>query len=227
MGLLTSVNNLNYTLQQKEDQKEAERKKREKERQQKQEQKEIEEQLKKEIETILHDDFSKNLRKYGSNYILEYYNINKKNSLLGLIWSYHIIEKEIKWNFNEDIEPELIVKNGIVVKKKTKSNKKIEVKKEIEYKYFIQDYFNKVYYKILNEEEEIQKKNESYIYYNNMLQQQQAKALQQTQYMITQKNQKNVDINKINKSINTILIILFAIICFPVAIAIAACKNQK
>ena len=227
MGLLTSVNNLNYTLQQKEDQKEAERKKREKERQQKQEQKEIEEQLKKEIETILHDDFSKNLRKYGSNYILEYYNINKKNSLLGLIWSYHTIEKEIKWDFNKDIEPELIVKNGIVVKKKTKSNKKIEVKKEIEYKYFIQDYFNKVYYKILKEEEGIQKKNEAYIYYNNMLQKQQAQALQQTQYMITQKNQKNVDINKINKSINTILIILFAIICFPIAIIIAACQKQK
>lgn len=227
MGLLTSVNNLNYTLQQKEDQKEAERKKREKERQQKQEQKEIEEQLKKEIETILHDDFSKNLRKYGSNYILEYYNINKKNSLLGLIWSYHIIEKEIKWNFNEDIEPELIVKNGIVVKKKTKSNKKIEVKKEIEYKYFIQDYFNKVYYKILKEEEEIQKKFESYIYYNNILQQQQIQQQPQQQPQQQQQPQKNIDIAKINKAINTIIIILLTILCFPIAIIIAACQKQK
>lgn len=222
MGLLTSVNNLNYTLQQKEDQKEAERKKREKERQQKQEQKEIEEQLKKEIETILHDDFSKNLRKYGSNYVLEYYNINKKNSLLGLIWSYHIIEKEIKWDFNEDIKPDLIVKNGIVVKKKTKSNKKIEVKKEIEYKYLIQDYFNKVYYKILKEEEEIQKKFESYIYYNNILQQQQIQQQPQQQ-----PQQQKIKIAKINNVINTIIILSLAILCFPIAILFAACKNQK
>ena len=200
---------------------------REAERQKKQEQKETEERIKKEIETFLHDEFSQNLKKYGSNYVLEYYNINKKNSLLGCVWANHIIEKEILWNFNKDKSPKLIVKNGIVAKEEIRSNKKIEIKKEIEYKYFIQDYFNKVYYKILKEEEEIQKKNESYIYYNNMLQKQQSQALQQTQYIITQKNQKNVDINKINKSINTILIILFAIICFPVAIAIAACQKQK
>lgn len=164
------------------------------------EKKEIQERIKKEIEIFLHSEFSENLQKYGSNYVIEYYNINKKNALLGSIWANYIIEKEI------------ILNNKIKYKTKI-----------IQYKEFIQDYFNKIYYKILKQEEEIQKKNEKYIYYNALQQQPQSQPQQQQQ----QQPKKNIDIAKINKAINTIIIILLAIVCFPVAIVIAACKNQK
>lgn len=178
-------------------QKEAERKRKEKERQQKQEEKEAKERIKQEIDFILHSEFAENLQKYGSTYIIEYYNINKKNALLGKIWSNHIVEKNIKL-------------------------KNIEyTTKIIEYKEFINDHFNKIYYKILKEEENIQKNYETYIYYKNMQQQQ-----QQFQEVSIKKN-NNISTKTINKSINIILIILLALVCFPVAIVIAACKNQK
>lgn len=185
-------------------QREAERKRKEKERQQKQEEKEIQERIKKEIEIFLHSEFSENLQKYGSTYIIEYYNINKKNALLGKIWSNHIVEKNIKL-------------------------KNIEyTTKIIEYKEFINDHFNKIYYKILKEEENIQKKYETYIYYKNMQQLQQQSQSQKQQFQeVSIKKNNNISTKTINKTINTILIILLAIVCFPVAIVIAACKNQK
>lgn len=177
------------------------KKQKEAERQKAKEKKEIQERIKKEIEIFLHSEFSENLQRYGSNYVIEYYNINKKNALLGSIWANYIIEKEI------------ILNNKIKYKTKI-----------IQYKEFIQDYYNKIYYKILKQEEEIQKKNEQYIYYNT-LQLQNNINLQEN----TQKKQYNINVNAktINKSINIILIILLAIVCFPVAIVIAACKNQK
>ena len=177
------------------------KKQKEAERQKAKEKKEIQERIKKEIEIFLRSEFSENLQRYGSNYVIEYYNINKKNALLGSIWANYIIEKEI------------ILNNKIKYKTKI-----------IQYKEFIQDYYNKIYYKILKQEEEIQKKNEQYIYYNT-LQLQNNINLQEN----TQKKQYNVNVNAktINKTINTILIILLAIVCFPVAIVIAACKNQK
>lgn len=174
------------------------KKQKEAERQKAKEKKEIQERIKKEIEIFLHSEFSENLQRYGSTYVVEYYNINKKNALLGSIWANYIIEKEI------------ILNNKI--KYKTKM---------IEYKYFIQDYFNKIYYKILKQEEEMQKKNEIYILYNTLQQQPQPQQQQQ------QQPQKNIDIAKINKIINTIIIILLTILCFPIAILFAACKNQK
>lgn len=185
-------------------QKEAERKRKEKERQQKQEEKEAKERIKQEIDFILHSEFAENLQKHGSTYIIEYYNINKKNALLGKIWSNHIVEKNIKL-------------------------KNIEyTTKIIEYKEFINDHFNKIYYKILKEEENIQQKYETYIYYKNMQQLQQQSQSQKQQFQeVSIKKNNNISTKTINKIINTILIILLAIVCFPVAIVIAACKNQK
>ena len=184
------------------------KKQKEPERQKAKEKKEIQERIKKEIEIFLHSEFSENLQKYGSTYIIEYYNINKKNALLGKIWSNHIVEKNIKL-------------------------KNIEyTTKIIEYKEFINDHFNKIYYKILKEEENIQKKYETYIYYKNMqqLQQQQIQQIQQIQRMQQlqqQQQQQKIKIAKINNVINTIIILFLAILCFPIAIIFAACKNQK
>lgn len=202
------------------------KKQKEAERQKKQEEKEILERIKKEIERFLHSEFSENLQCYGSNYIIEYYNINKKNALLGCIWANHTIEKEIILFENKNTKDNLIIKNGIVIHKNN-NNKIIEKRKIIEYKEFIQDYFNKNYYKILKQEEEIQKKNETFIYYNTL--QQQINTQENAQVNTQELKQKNINVNTkaINKTINTILIILLAIICFPIAIVIAACKNQK
>lgn len=201
MGLLTSVNNLNYTLQEKEN----EKLRREKERIKAKEEKEAKERIKSEIEQFLHIEFRENLQKFGSNYIIEYYNINKVHALLGAIWSQYIIEKEIKLK-----------------------NKKTYTTRIIQYEKFIEDYFYKKYYKILKEEEEIAKKNEQYIYYNAILTQntEEEQQQQQQQVQYTQaKKQYNYN------TIYTILKIIFYIICAPIAILvlilISACKNQK
>lgn len=183
------------------------KKQKEAERQKAKEKKEIQERIKKEIEIFLHSEFSENLQRYGSNYVIEYYNINKKNALLGKIWSNHIVEKNIKL-------------------------KNIEyTTKIIEYKEFINDYFNKIYYKILKEEENIQKNYETYIYYKNMQQQQQQiqqiQQIQRMQQLQQQQQQQKIKIAKINNVINTIIILFLAILCFPIAIIFAACKNQK
>lgn len=187
-------------------QKEAELKRKEKQRQQKQDERETKELIKQEINFILYSEFAENLQKYGSTYIIEYYNINKKNALLGKIWSNHIVEKNIKL-------------------------KNIEyTTKIIEYKEFINDHFNKIYYKILKEEENIQKNYETYIYYKNMQQQQQQQQIQQIQRMQQlqqQQQQQKIKIAKINNVINTIIILFLAILCFPIAIIIAACQKQK
>lgn len=201
MGLLTSVNNLNYTLQEKEN----EKLRREKERIKAKEEKEAKERIKSEIEQFLHIEFRENLQKFGSNYIIEYYNINKVHAILGAIWSQYIIEKEIKLK-----------------------NKKTYTTRIIQYEKFIEDYFYKKYYKILKEEEEIAKKNEQYIYYNAILTQntEEEQQQQQQQVQYTQaKKQYNYN------TIYTILKIIFYIICAPIAILvlilISACKNQK
>lgn len=199
MGLLTSVNNLNYTLQEKEN----EKLRREKERIKAKEEKESKERIKSEIEQFLHIEFNENLQKFGSNYVIEYYNINKVHALLGAIWSQYIIEKEIKLK-----------------------NKKTYTTRIIQYEKFIEDYFYKKYYKILKEEEEIAKKNEQYIYYNAILTQNTEKEEQQQQTQYTQ-SKKQYNYN----TIYTILKIIFYIICAPITILIliliSACKNQK
>lgn len=204
MGLLTSVNNLNYTLQEKEN----ERLRREKERIKAKEEKEAKERIKSEIEQFLHLEFYENLQKFGSNYVIEYYNINKVHALLGAIWSQHILEKEIKLK-----------------------NKKPYTTRIIQHEKFIEDYFYKKYYKILKEEEEIAKKNESYIYYNAILTQNTEKEEQQQQQEQVQVQYTQAKKQYNYNTIYTILKIIFYIICAPIVILvlilISACKNQK
>lgn len=204
MGLLTSVNNLNYTLQEKEN----EKLRREKERIKAKEEKEEKERIKNEIEQFLHLEFYENLQKFGSNYVIEYYNINKVHALLGAIWSQHILEKEIKLK-----------------------NKKPYTTRIIQHEKFIEDYFYKKYYKILKEEEEIAKKNESYIYYNAILTQNTEKEEQQQQQEQVQVQYTQAKKQYNYNTIYTILKIIFYIICAPIVILvlilISACKNQK
>ena len=206
MGLLTSVNNLNYTLQAKEEEKkakEAERKAKEKERQKAKEEKEAKERLKNEIDTFLYNYFKDFLIKNGSNNIYYLYNSNLKDSILQQILNNYTIAKTFK------------LKNGNTYN----SN-------YVQYKDFIIQFYNNNYFKILKKAEEEQKKNEQYIYYNAILTQNTEKEEQQQQTQYTQaKKQYNYN------TICTILKIIFYIICAPITILIliliSACKNQK
>lgn len=209
MGLLTSVNNLNYTLQAKEEEKkakEAERKAKEKARQKAKEEKEAKERLKNEIDTFLYNYFKEFLIKNGSNNIYYFYNSNLKNSILQQILDNYTIIKTFK------------TKNGSIYNNNY-----------VQYKDFIIQFYNNNYFKILKKAEEEQKKNEQYIYYNAILTQNTEKEEQQQQQEQVQYTQAKKQYNY--NTIYTILKIIFYIICAPIAflilILISACKNQK
>lgn len=178
-------------------QKEAERKRKEKERQQKQEEKETKERIKQEINSFLYQEFINYLIETDSTHIYEFYSIEKKNNILEELYKQYTTE---------------------ITENKIKFN-------YIEHKNFITNHFNNNYYKILKKAEDEAIKNEEYLYYNALQHcQEQQEEQQQQQIIITT---TNINTKAINKTINTILIILLAIVCFPVAIVIAACKNQK
>ena len=202
MGLLTSVNNLNYTLQSKEKQKQQ----REKERLKAKEEKETKERIKNEINIFLYNYFKEFLIKNGSNNIYYLYNSNLKDSILQQILNNYTIAKTFK------------LKNGNTYN----SN-------YVQYKDFIIQFYNNNYFKILKKAEEEQKKNEQYIYYNAILTQNKEKEEQQQQQEQVQYTQAKKQYNY--NTIYTILKIIFYIICAPIAILvlilISACKNQK
>lgn len=209
MGLIDSVNNINYTLKEKketETKKELERKAKEKERQKAKEEKEAKERIKNEIDSYLLDTFKTFLLENGSNNIYYFYNINKKTELLNNIYNMHTLER-------------------INIMPKGKKY----VSTYIAYKEFITIYFNNNYYKILKKAEEEQKKNEQYIYYNAILTQNTEKEEQQQQQEQVQYTQAKKQYNY--NTIYTILKIIFYIICAPIVflilILISACKNQK
>lgn len=206
MGLLTSVNNLNYTLQAKEEEKkakEAERKAKEKERQKAKEEKEAKERIKNEIDSYLLDTFKTFLLENGSNNIYYFYNINKKTELLNNIYNMHTLER-------------------INIMPKGKKY----VSTYIAYKKFITIYFNNNYYKILKKAEEEAKRNEEYEIYAQLTTPKKEKYQQETPTQPIKKA-KHIDFNKINKVINIIFTIILIVLFFPIAILIAACKNQK
>lgn len=197
MGLLTSVNNLNYTLQAKEE----EKKRKEKERKRKEEEKENINYIKNKISNFLRIEFQKKLY-INSTSVYEFYNINKKESLF--------------YNFY----------NNLAMKENTK----------IDYEPFMKEYFNNNYYKILKQVEAEAKKNEEYKIYKNITT---PKEEYKNNYDINNidntnninykqiKKEKHIDFNKINKVINIIFTIILIVLFFPIAILIAACKNQK
>lgn len=191
MGLLTSVNNINYKLEEEKKAREEERKAKEKERKHIQEEKENMNYIKNKILNFLRIKFQEKLY-LNSSIIYEFYNINKKESL-----------------FNEFY-------NNLAMKENIK----------MDYKPFILDFFNSNYYKILKQVEAEAKKNEEYIYYKTLTTpsiQSPATTPECNRYNIQNKNKNN----NINKIIDIILISILFILCFPAAILIAACKNQK
>ena len=203
MGLLTSVNNINYRLEEEKKAKEAERKAKEKERQKAKEEKEIKEQIKKEITFYLQDTFKNYLLENGSTTIYEFYNIERKEIILNNILGQYTIVKTVK----------------------TKTLKAHDIE-YIEHKDFIIEYFNNNYYKILKKAEEEVKRNEEYKIYAQLTTPKKEKYQQETPAQPIKK-EKHIDFNKINKVINIIFTIILTVLFFPIAILIAACKNQK
>lgn len=199
MGLLTSVNNLNYTLQSKEKQKQQ----REKERLKAKEEKETKERIKNEINIFLYNYFKEFLIKNGSNNIYYLYNSNLKDSILQQILNNYTIAKTFK------------LKNGNTYN----SN-------YVQYKDFIIQFYNNNYFKILKKAEEEQKKNEQYIYYNAILTQNTEKEEQQQQTQYTQAK-KQYNYNTIYIILKIIFYIICAPITILILILISACKNQK
>lgn len=167
------------------------------------ENKESKERIKKEITFYLQDTFKNYLLKNGSNTIYEFYNINKKEALLNEILKDHTFEKTIK------------LKNGNTYTTNI-----------IEYKDFILEYFNNNYYKILKQVEAEAKKNEEYKIYAQLITPKEEEYQQETSTQPIKKA-KHIDFNKVNKVINIIFTIILIVLFFPIAILIAACKNQK
>lgn len=78
MGLLTSVNNLSYTLEEEKRNKQLERIRKQKEKQQKEDLK----RYKNEIEMYIKKEFDKYFEIAGSEYIIEFYNRERKKEIL-------------------------------------------------------------------------------------------------------------------------------------------------
>lgn len=188
MGLLTSVNNLNYTLQEKEE----EKKRKEKERKHIQEEKENINYIKNKILNFLRIKFQEKLY-LNSSTVYEFYNINEKDSL-----------------FNEFY-------NNFGMKESSK----------IDYEPFMKEFFNNNYYKVLKQVEAEAKKNEEYKIYAQLTTPKEEEEYRQETPIQPIKKEKHVDFNKINKVINIIFTIILIVLFFPIAILIAACKNQK
>ena len=199
MGLLTSVNNLNYTLQSKEKQKQQ----REKERLKAKEEKELRERIKEEITIYLEEDFKDFLQKNSSSNVYYFYNPELKEEILQKIYKNYIVTEYQKM-------PKGYVREYSYIKDKD----------------FITKFYNNNYFKILKKAEEEQKKNEQYIYYNAILTQNTEKEEQQQQTQYTQAK-KQYNYNTIYTILKIIFYIICAPITILVLILISACKNQK
>lgn len=78
MGLLTSVNNLNYTLEEEKRNKQLERIRKQKEKQQKEDLK----RYKNDLEIYIKSEFDRYFEIGGSDYIVEFYNRDRKKEIL-------------------------------------------------------------------------------------------------------------------------------------------------
>lgn len=126
MGLLTSVNNLNYTLQEKEE----EKKRKEKERKNIQEEKENINYIKNKILNFLRIKFQEKLY-LNSSTVYEFYNINEKDSLFNEFYNNFGMKESSKIDY-EPFMKEFFNNNYYKVLKQVEA----EAKKNEEYIYY-------------------------------------------------------------------------------------------
>ena len=128
MGLLTSVNNLNYTLQAKEE----EKKRKEEEKKRKEEEKENINYIRNKISNFLRIEFQKKLY-IDSTSVYEFYNINKKESLFYNFYNNLAMKENTKIDY-EPFMKEFFNNNYYKVLKQVEA----EAKKNEEYKIYAQ-----------------------------------------------------------------------------------------
>lgn len=126
MGLLTSVNNLNYTLEEEKRNKKLEQIRKQREKQQKEDLK----RYKNEIEMYIKKEFDKYFEIAGSEYIIEFYNRErKKEMLINYFETIKIIDKngfEIIPHKNE-LEQHFYNKYNTILTKAQKEQKQQEL----------------------------------------------------------------------------------------------------
>lgn len=125
MGLLTSVNNLNYTLEEEKKNKKIEQIKKQKEKLRK----ENLNRYKKDLEKYLISEFNKYFELAGSSYIYEFYNKTRKQEILNNFYdTISINEQEfIKIPFKNELEEHFYNKYDIILNKCLKEQKQQEI----------------------------------------------------------------------------------------------------
>lgn len=132
MGLLTSVNNINYKLEEEKKAREEERKAKEKERKHIQEEKENMNYIKNKILNFLRIKFQEKLY-LNSSIIYEFYNINKKESLFNEFYNNLAMKENIKMDYKPFIL-DFFNSNYYKILKQVEA----EAKKNEEYKIYAQ-----------------------------------------------------------------------------------------
>lgn len=126
MGLLTSVNNLSYTLEAEKKQKQLERIQKQKEKQQKEDLK----RYKNELEIFLKKEFDKYFEIGGSNYIIEFYDKERKKEILNNYFdTIKIIDKNgfERIPYKNELEQHYYNKYNTILSKSQKEQKQQEL----------------------------------------------------------------------------------------------------
>lgn len=126
MGLLTSVNNLSYTLEAEKKQKQLERIQKQKEKQQKEDLK----RYKSELEIYLKTEFDKYFEIGGSNYIIEFYDKERKKEILSNYFdTIKIIDKNgfERIPYKNELEQHYYNKYNTILSKSQKEQKQQEL----------------------------------------------------------------------------------------------------
>lgn len=129
MGLLTSVNNLNYTLEEEKRSKKLEQIRKQRERQQKEELKKY----KIDLEIFIKTEFDKYFEIAGSDYIVEFYNRERKKEILknyfDTIKEYSILDqyKFEKIPYKEELTQHFYNKYNTILTKAQKEQKQQEL----------------------------------------------------------------------------------------------------
>ena len=125
MGLLTSVNNLSYTLEEEKKNKKIEQIKKQKEKLRK----ENLNRYKKDLEKYMSSEFNKYFELAGSSYIYEFYNKTRKQEILNNFYDTISINEQgfIKIPFKNELEEHFYNKYTTILNKCLKEQKQQEI----------------------------------------------------------------------------------------------------
>lgn len=126
MGLLTSVNNLNYTLEEEKRNKQIERIRKQKEKQQKEDLK----RYKNDLEIYIKSEFDRYFEIGGADYIVEFYNRDRKKEILNNFFDNIKITDKNGFDtipFKNELEQHFYNKYNTILKKAHTEQKQQEI----------------------------------------------------------------------------------------------------